>query len=79
MDGDIQTGTIIVKNISYDLSKLNPDERHRLRHEAIHEKHKGHEAMHAEMVLILLATLVISQIVLVVWKNKHFKSFQVGF
>lgn len=96
------TGTIVVNNISYDLSKLSPDERHRsvrfflsgcfncvaigenfaicenrLRHEAMHEKHRGHEAMHAEMVLILLASLIVSQIVLVYWKNAHFKSFQV--
>ncbi len=48
----------------------------RLRHEAIHEKHKGHETMHAEMVLVLLGTLIVSQIVLVIWKAKHFKSFQ---
>ena len=48
-----------------------------MRHEALHEKHRGHETMHAEMVLILLASLVVSQIVLVYWKNAHFKSFQV--
>lgn len=30
MDEDVDIGTIIVKNISYDLSKLNPEERHRL-------------------------------------------------
>lgn len=77
MDEDSDIGTIIVKNITYDLSKLDADERHRLRHEAMHEKHKGHEAMHAEMVLILLLTLIVSQVVLVFWKNKHFKSFQV--
>lgn len=77
MDEDVAVGTIIVKNISYDLSKLNPDERHRLRHESMHEKHKGHETMHAEMVLILLVSLVVSQVLLVFWRNKHFKSFQV--
>lgn len=48
----------------------------RLKHEALHEKHRGHESMHAEMVLILLITLVISQFILVFWKTKHFKSFQ---
>ncbi len=51
----------------------------RLKHEAMHEKHKGHESMHAEMILILLFTLVISQILLVLWKTKHFKSFQVNY
>jgi hypothetical protein len=29
MDDDSEIGTIIVKNISYDLSKLSPGERHR--------------------------------------------------
>jgi len=29
MDEDVDTGTIVVNNISYDLSKLSPDERHR--------------------------------------------------
>lgn len=43
----------------------------------MHEKHKGHESMHAEMILVLLMTLVVSQILLVIWKTKHFKSFQV--
>jgi len=76
MENEIETGTIIVKNISYDLSKLSPADRHRLKHEALHEKHRGHESMHAEMVLILLITLVISQFILVFWKTKHFKSFQ---
>ena len=33
--------------------------------------------MHAEMVLILLVSLVVSQLVLVFWKTRHFKSFQV--
>lgn len=34
--------------------------------------------MHAEMVLILLVTLLVAQIVLVQWKARHFKSYQVG-
>lgn len=77
MDGHGQeTGTIVVRNITYDLSKLSPQEAHRLKHEALHEKHKGHDAMHAEMVLILFATLIVSQILLVFWRVKHFKSFQ---
>ena len=75
-DHDVQIGTIVVKNISYDLSKLDAHERHRLRHEAMHEKHKGHDAMHAEMILVLLGALIVSQVLLVLWKTKHFKSFQ---
>lgn len=43
----------------------------------MHAKHKGHEAMHAEMVLILIVTLVIAQLVLVQWKQRHSKSYNV--
>jgi RING finger protein 121 len=42
----------------------------------MHEKHRGHEAMHAEMVLILIVTLVVAQILLVQWKQRHFRSYQ---
>ncbi|MGH0179101.1 UNVERIFIED_CONTAM: hypothetical protein FKN15_000756 [Acipenser sinensis] len=41
----------------------------------MHAKHRGHEAMHAEMVLILIATLVIAQLLLVQWKQRHPKSY----
>lgn len=44
----------------------------------MHAKHKGHEAMHAEMVLILIVTLVVAQLVLVQWKQRHSKSYNVG-
>ncbi len=44
----------------------------------MHAKHKGHEAMHAEMVLILIVTLVIAQLVLVQWKQRHPKSYNVS-
>ena len=50
----------------------------RIEHQRLHEKHKGHEAMHAEMVLILIATLVIAQILLVQWKQRYFRSYQVS-
>lgn len=44
----------------------------------MHEKHKGHESMHAEMVIILLITLVVAQIALVEWKKRHYKSYSVS-
>uniref|UniRef100_A0A8C6PSM0 Ring finger protein 121 n=1 Tax=Nothobranchius furzeri TaxID=105023 RepID=A0A8C6PSM0_NOTFU len=44
-------------------------------HARMHAKHKGHEAMHAEMVLILIVTLVVAQLVLVQWKQRHPKSY----
>ena len=50
---------------------------HRVEHARMHAKHKGHEAMHAEMVLILIVTLVVAQLVLVQWKQRHPKSYNV--
>ena len=49
----------------------------RVEHARMHAKHKGHEAMHAEMVLILIVTLVVAQLVLVQWKQRHSKSYNV--
>jgi len=37
----------------------------RVHHIKMHEQHRGHESMHAEMLLILLVTLTVAQIVLV--------------
>lgn len=34
--------------------------------------------MHAEMVLILIVTLVIAQIALVEWKKRYYKSYSVS-
>lgn len=44
----------------------------------MHQLHQGHESMHAEMLLILLVTLIVVQITLVEWKKRHFKSYQVN-
>ncbi|KAK3579821.1 hypothetical protein CHS0354_014968 [Potamilus streckersoni] len=63
-------------NTTLDLSKLSEKERWRIEHQRLHEKHRGHESMHVEMVLILIATLVVAQILLVQWKQRHFKSYQ---
>lgn len=38
-------------------------------------KHEGHEGQHLAMVAILIATMVISQILLVIWKSKYQKSY----
>ncbi|OXB62456.1 hypothetical protein ASZ78_013800 [Callipepla squamata] len=58
-----------------DLSHLSPEERWRVEHALMHAKHRGHEAMHAEMVLILIATLVVAQLLLVQWKQRHPRSY----
>ena len=43
----------------------------------MHAKHKGHEAMHMEMVLVLLISLVLCQCLLLIWKSFHLRSYQV--
>eukprot|EP00064_Thunnus_orientalis_P021990 superscaffoldBa00007037_g22165 len=58
-----------------DLLKMTHRENWKVQHERLHVKHRGHEAMHAEMVLILIATLVVAQIVLVQWKQRHHRSY----
>ncbi|XP_064878084.1 RING finger protein 175 isoform X2 [Oncorhynchus nerka] len=58
-----------------DLLKMTHRENWKVQHERLHVKHRGHEAMHAEMVLILIATLVVAQIVLVQWKQRHNRSY----
>ncbi|OTF77571.1 RING finger protein 121-like protein, partial [Euroglyphus maynei] len=42
----------------------------------MHEKHRGHESMHAIMLLILIGAMFITQIILIYWRKKHFKSYQ---
>ncbi|XP_041325442.1 RING finger protein 121 isoform X4 [Pyrgilauda ruficollis] len=61
--------------LKIDLSHLSPEERWRVEHVRMHAKHRGHEAMHAEMVLILIATLVVAQLLLVQWKQRHPRSY----
>lgn len=58
------------------LEDLSPEERWRVKHIKMHEQHKGHESMHAEMMLILVSTAIIGEIILISWKNYHFKSYQ---
>lgn len=33
--------------------------------------------MHAEMFIVFIVSLVVAQIILIIWKKKHFKSYQV--
>lgn len=48
------------------------------RMDAIREKHKGHGAMHLEMVLILISTIIVSQIALVQWRNRYPRSYNMA-
>ncbi|XP_031569000.1 RING finger protein 121-like [Actinia tenebrosa] len=74
---DEQGNVVIISNDTIAITrKLSKEELWRIEHEKLHAKHKGHEAMHMEMVLILFATLIVAQIVLVKWKKLHYKSYQ---
>jgi len=45
-------------------------------HEEFQKKHAGHERMHAEMLMVLFGTMILSQILLVLWKKHYFASYQ---
>jgi len=53
----------------------NPHDSIHRHHAEYHAKHKGHEAMHLEMFLILIVTLLVAQIALVEWKKRHQRSY----
>uniref|UniRef100_A0A8C4M9J8 Ring finger protein 175 n=1 Tax=Equus asinus asinus TaxID=83772 RepID=A0A8C4M9J8_EQUAS len=46
-----------------------------LQQERMYRMHRGHESMHVEMILIFLCALVIAQIVLVQWRQRHGRSY----
>ncbi|CAJ0581217.1 unnamed protein product, partial [Mesorhabditis spiculigera] len=79
MDGPIVDhplhGAIILQN-EVPIGEMTEEEKWKLEHIKLHEKHKGHDAMHMEMFLILIISLVVAQIALVQWKKRHFKSYQ---
>ena len=35
--------------------------------------------MHAQMLLILMVTVLVAQVVLVEWRKRHFRSYQVTY
>ncbi|XP_069412750.1 RING finger protein 175 isoform X1 [Ovis canadensis] len=56
-------------------TKLSEDDEWNLQQERTYEMHRGHEAMHVEMILIFLCALVVAQIVLVQWRQRHGRSY----
>lgn len=70
---------IVNRLIQQPAHELTEEEQWAEEHRKMHEKHKGHEAMHMEMMIILIITLIVGQIFLVQWKRRHFKSYQVRF
>lgn len=61
-----------------DISKVNISAlpKSQQEHLLMHEKHRGHENMHAVMLLILIAAMFIAQVLLIYWKKKSFKTYQ---
>ncbi|NWI34770.1 RN175 protein, partial [Sula dactylatra] len=55
---------------------LSTEEQWKLQYGKMHAKHRGCESIHMEMVLVLIATLLVAQIVLVQWKPRHFTLLQ---
>lgn len=49
-----------------------------LQKEKMYKMHWGHKSMHVEMILIFLSTLIIAQIVLVQWRQRHGRSYNVS-
>ncbi|CEF67845.1 Zinc finger, RING-type domain and Zinc finger, RING/FYVE/PHD-type domain and Domain of unknown function DUF2040 domain-containing protein [Strongyloides ratti] len=45
-------------------------------HEEMHRKHANHDVMHAEILIIFIIALIIFQLLLIWWKSKNFKSYQ---
>jgi RING finger protein 121 len=41
-------------------------------------EHQGHESQHSEMLMIIIAALIISQILIGLWKRYHLKSFNIS-
>uniref|UniRef100_A0A0N5B8P5 RING-type domain-containing protein n=1 Tax=Strongyloides papillosus TaxID=174720 RepID=A0A0N5B8P5_STREA len=45
-------------------------------HEEMHRKHANHDVMHAEILIIFIIALIFFQLILIWWKAKNFKSYQ---
>lgn len=54
---------------------MTEEEKARYLHQQMHEKHKGHDHMHAEMLFILVIVIIGAQFILFEWKRRHYKSY----
>ncbi|PNI63249.1 RNF175 isoform 3 [Pan troglodytes] len=59
-------------------TKLSAEDTWNLQQERMYKMHRGHDSMHVEMILIFLCVLVIAQIVLVQWRQRHGRSYNIG-
>ncbi|KAM4834296.1 RING finger protein 175 isoform 2-T2 [Thomomys bottae] len=56
-------------------TKLSADDTWSLQQERMYQMHRGHESMHVEMILIFISALVIAQVALVQWRQRHGRSY----
>ncbi|KAG5864417.1 hypothetical protein JTB14_030733 [Gonioctena quinquepunctata] len=59
------------------IDELTSEEKWRLEHQKLHKLHEGHEKMHAEMVIVLIVTLIVAQFCLIEWKKRHYRSYSI--
>ncbi|XP_008209281.1 RING finger protein 121 isoform X1 [Nasonia vitripennis] len=81
MDIHVMPNKVIIRRFSNNTAvdseaDLTPEERWRVEHIKMHEQHRGHESMHMEMMLILIVTVIVSEVILITWKQRHYKSYQ---
>jgi len=67
---------IIKENLTGEEQHLTEIEKQRLHHLRMHLEHEGHDEMHAEMILIMLLATGVAQVLLLLWRQRHFKSYQ---
>ncbi|XP_022672636.1 RING finger protein 121-like [Varroa jacobsoni] len=59
-----------------DISHLDDDTKLRIMHARYHEKHKGHDEMHFWMGVTLIVAVIVTQILIVFWKEWHYSSYR---
>ncbi|VVC90149.1 unnamed protein product [Leptidea sinapis] len=64
-----------VENKSF--ADMTPEEQLRFDHQKMHDKHKGHETMHLQMVLNMIIILIVAQIIFEQWKKYHYRSYSI--
>lgn len=66
---------VIDLNDPEQIKGMSNEQIAKIRHQQLHAQHKGHEEMHAKMVLVMFGTLFAGQIILFLWKKKHPRSY----
>jgi len=80
-DGAVRENVIGGNEVDHSLDGLSDVDRDRelmrREHEEFMKVHAGHEGMHAEMMLVLFVVMMLSQVLLVIWRKHYFNSYQV--